>query len=557
MTIRQAIHLLKPYRKRLIVIAIYAIIISIISAVSPFINSMMIDNGLLQGNIPVVIQLVIALILLLLLDRIVQYLQRVQEIEITNSLGKKLKVEAFRHGLRLKPLIFKEKGFYKTMSDALYDISNIMVITDNSLLTILVILFKFLGAAIGLVVLDWRLALLIAVLIPLKVAFNLVMCKQSEKLGDQLMGVYKTYNTWFSDMISGVFDIKLWNLDRKKADEYEAQVGNINKATKKLSLFTAKYNALVQMIELVIMNSMYIVGAFLIVGEQLTLGNLFAFISFSSFLLTPINAIMNLRVILKQITPSVQGYKRFMSLEEENYEASLKLATPVSSIVFRNVCVAFDGRHVLSNLNLEIHRGEKIAIVGDNGSGKTTMINLLMRLIEPDSGEIFIDDIPIQEYNIEDYRAKFSIVTQNIHLFQGTIKENITLGKYDDLQFHNAELTQFCTETIEKWEDNYNTIVGNDGQKLSGGERQKIALLRALHHSASILILDEPTSNFDTKSQQGFNQFLQRSDDFDFYILITHDSSIFPYLDRIYRLENGSLRSITNKEQEADVVSPE
>ena len=116
MTIRQAIHLLKPYRKRLIVIAIYAIIISIISAVSPFINSMMIDNGLLQGNIPVVIQLVIALILLLLLDRIVQYLQRVQEIEITNSLGKKLKVEAFRHGLRLKPLIFKEKGFYKTMS---------------------------------------------------------------------------------------------------------------------------------------------------------------------------------------------------------------------------------------------------------------------------------------------------------------------------------------------------------------------------------------------------------------------------------------------------------
>ena len=185
------------------------------------------------------------------------------------------------------------------------------------------------------------------------------------------------------------------------------------------------------------------------------------------------------------------------------------------------------------------------------------MINLLMRLIEPDSGEIFIDDIPIQEYNIEDYRAKFSIVTQNIHLFQGTIKENITLGKYDDLQFHNAELTQFCTETIEKWEDNYNTIVGNDGQKLSGGERQKIALLRALHHSASILILDEPTSNFDTKSQQGFNQFLQRSDDFDFYILITHDSSIFPYLDRIYRLENGSLRSITNKEQEADVVSPE
>ena len=488
MTIRQAIHLLKPYRKRLIVIAIYAIIISIISAVSPFINSMMIDNGLLQGNIPVVIQLVIALILLLLLDRIVQYLQRVQEIEITNSLGKKLKVEAFRHGLRLKPLIFKEKGFYKTMSDALYDISNIMVITDNSLLTILVILFKFIGAAIGLVVLDWRLALLIAVLIPLKVVFNLVMCKQSEKLGDQLMGVYKTYNTWFSDIISGVLDIKLWNLDRKKADEYEAQVGNINKATKKLSLFTAKYNALVQIIELVIMNSMYIVGAFLIVGEQLTLGNLFAFISFSSFLLTPINAIMNLRVILKQITPSVQGYKRFMSLEEENYEASLKLATPVSSIVFRNVCVAFDGRHVLSNLNLEIQRGEKIAIVGDNGSGKTTMINLLMRLIEPDSGEIYIDDIPIQEYNIEDYRAKFSIVTQNIHLFQGTIKENITLGKYDDLQFHNAELTQFCTETIEKWEDNYNTIVGNDGQKLSGGERQKIALLRALHHSASILI---------------------------------------------------------------------
>ncbi|SHH84830.1 ATP-binding cassette, subfamily B [Sporobacter termitidis DSM 10068] len=540
MTVKSALKMMKPYRTRMMIIMSLAVVITGISAVTPFVNRNMIDQGLLQGDIHTVMALVLLLALLQIGGRFVEYLQRRQEIDISNDLGKRLKTEAFEHGLKLKPQYFKEQGFYKRISDALYDINKIMNIANNSFLTIFVVICKCVGAMIGLIILDWRLSILVAAIMPIKIWINIVIRKRAEKLSKQLMDDNKQYNSWLSNILSGITDIKLWNLGKKITAEYEGHVQTINESSKRLSLLTEKNTLFSDNIEFVLMNAIYILGAFLIMGEQITFGGLMAFITFAAYVFSPVNIIMELRIILKQITPSVDGLKRFNELGEENYAATLPLADKISTIEFRNVSISFGGVEILKNLSLKINRGEKVAIVGDNGSGKTSIINLLLRLYEPTEGEILMDGVPVTEYNIEDYRRKFSVVSQDIHLFQGTVKDNITFGKNADIAFNEDHRLKFCTETIENWDKHYETQVGSEGTKLSGGERQKVALLRALYHKSEVLVLDEPTSNYDKESDDEFNRYIQGNTDYDFYFIVTHRKGILPYMDKVLELENKS-----------------
>lgn len=541
MTFRSALKMLKPYRNRMIIIMSLAIIITGISAVMPFINRNMIDKGLLQWNTNVVIHLVLLLALLEVVGQIIEYLQRRLEIDIANDLGKRLKTEAFEHGLKLKPIYFKEQGFYKTISDAIYDISNILNIANNSLLTIFVIICKSVGAMIGLVILDWRLSILVLAIMPIKIWLNAVIRKHVEKRSTQLMNANKEYNSWLSNILSGIIDIKLWNLKKKTSSEYCGHVQTINNLSKRLSLLQAKNNLFSITLEYSLINLMYILGAFLITRGQISFGGLIAFITFAFNVFGPVNIIMDVRIILKQITPSVESLKCFYELEEENYATYLPLKDRISTIEFKNVSLILDGRDILRNLNLKINRGEKVAIVGENGSGKTSIVNLLLRLQEPTDGEILLDGTPITTYNIEDYRRKFSVVSQDIHLFQGTIKDNITFDENSDIAFAKDPLLKFCTETIENWDKQYETQVGNDGTKLSGGERQKIALLRALYHKSKVLVLDEATSNYDIDSDKGFNQYLQENRDYDFYIVVTHRKDVLRHIDRVVELKNGNI----------------
>ena len=541
MTFREALKMLKSYRRQMSFVMTLSVVISIISAVTPFVSRNMIDKGLLQGNVNLVIYLVLLMILLQLCGQCIEYIQRRAEINITNDLGKKMKAEAFEHGLKLKPHYFKEQGFYKTISDAIYDISVILQITNSNLLALFVIICKCVGAMAGLVALDWQLSLFVAAIIPVKLWLNTIMRKRAEKHSEHLMDDNKGFNSWFTNILSGIIDIKLWNLERKMTDEYAGHVQLINESSKKLSLLDAKNNLLVVGIEFSLMNALYIVGAVLIARNRLTFGGLIAFITFASYVLNPMSIIMDLRLILKRITPSVEGLKRFYELEEEDYTKSLSANKHISTIEFKNVSVSFEGREILKNLCLKVNRGDKIAIIGENGSGKTTIINLLLRLCEPTGGVILLDGVPITEYGIEEYRRMFSVVSQDIHLFNGTAMDNIALDGKSGCS-DSIDKTLFCSEFIENWEQRYETQVGNEGMKLSGGERQKLALLRALHRKTDILVLDEPTSNYDKESDGEFNRFIRENTDYGFYFIVTHRKGTLSGMDKVLMLENGNIR---------------
>ena len=296
---------------------------SVIAALVPIVNSKLIDKGLVQQNMLELLRYVCLLGGLQLLDKGFQFLQSKQEIEISNSFGKSIKTRALEKGFRFEPEFLKKQGFYKTISDALYDISNLVSITTNNLMILLVIIFKAIGAVVGLFILDVKLALFIITLIPIKILVNFYMKKWIEKYAYDLMNANKRYNSWFSELLNGVIDIKIWNLEKRKIKESETRIDDINTASKRLSLVNAKNSLIMNAIELGYIYIVYILGGVFICRNQLTIGTLFAFISFASYLLAPINAILDLQIVLKQIEPSAKSIKYYFHLPEENYASKV------------------------------------------------------------------------------------------------------------------------------------------------------------------------------------------------------------------------------------------
>lgn len=540
---------LRPYWKRIVMIIISSFFVSIITAIIPIVNSHMIDEGLIEQKLNSLCFFVLLIFLLQAADKVLQYFQTKQEVIISNLFNKNLKTKVLEHGFRLKPNYIQENGFYKTVSNALYDVSNLVLITTNNFFIILVIVCKAIAAAVGLFIIDWALALFIMTLIPIKILINIYIRKHAEQLNQKLLNANKSYNSWFSNLLSGMIDIKLWDLEKRKVEESKEQIEQINIAAQNLSLLSAKNAMITNILEAGYLNFLYIIGGILILNHNLSLGNLFAVISFSSYLLVPVNAIMDLRIILKQITPNIDSIKKFFALEEENYKEGLLPEKNIEKIDFKNVSVQIGGNNILKNINFTIKKGSKVAIIGANGSGKTTILNLLLRLREPSQGEICFNEIPISQYNVEEYRKKFSVVTQNIHLFSGSVRENVVFDNAKD--FGICREAKFCEDTMKGLEKGLDTQVGIDGTKVSGGEKQKIALARALNRKTDILILDEATASYDRESILLFSEFLEKNQDYDYYFIVSHQTELIEKANIKIYLSHGEMADIEeNAEQE-------
>lgn len=227
-----------------------------------------------------------------------------------------------------------------------------------------------------------------------------------------------------------------------------------------------------------------------------------------------------------------------MDMEEENLHSGNTVVEVPKQIIFNQIHFSYDRQEVLQDFNLVLNRGEKVALVGLNGSGKSTLVNLLLRYYGPQKGNILFDTKDIEEFSLDDYRKKFSIMRQNVFLFNATIQDNIYMFKseYEKERFSFPEILGFVDDLPQGGE----TSVGFDGTQLSGGEKQRVALARCLNKDANILILDEATSNCDVAMENVFIKSI-KEDKHDFLICITHNFRILEEFDRIILLKDGKI----------------
>lgn len=531
---------LKKYRLYLLGIIALTCCVSGITIYMPYANQNLFDLGLGSLNVSITIYYALLIIGLSLTSRLLEYFENKLELTMCNRIGNAWKEEAFQHGLNLQPSYFKEDSFFQIIRNATYDIDCIINTFQNYFLKVIVVLMRALGAIIGLVLLNWKLSLVVLFAVPLKYIANLIIERHELKYSEECLASSKRYNRWFNDFANGVLDIKLWGLERRKLTEFHDLLNEQTEAFQMATLLGSKANLTFFSIEKFFSYGLYSIGIVMILHHQLTLGSLISFVTYSSSFFAPIDILLTSKRMIKKIQPNCDSLRMFYTMAEESDPNSVSLSDPINTIRFDDVSIKLGGKEILNHFTYTFHRGDKILILGENGCGKSTLLNLLLRIYSPTSGQIYINDIPISKLNISDYRHHFSVVCQEIHLFDGTVHDNINL---DSAQLKSSiSAPKFCDSSIRQLNQQYNTHVGVSGTKLSGGERQKVALLRALNRKSDIIVLDEPTSNYDHDSEIAFNNYIAESHDYGFYFVVSHRPELTSFADVVLTISNEAIK---------------
>ncbi|NNE68226.1 MAG: ABC transporter ATP-binding protein [Pyrinomonadaceae bacterium] len=291
---------------------------------------------------------------------------------------------------------------------------------------------------------------------------------------------------------------------------------------------------------------MIIIGGDSVMRGTMTLGDLFMYIFFTGLMAMPI---IEFTSISTQISEAFAGLDRIREVlrtetEDEEDAAREPLRDVNGEIEFRDVYFEYDeGVPVLNGISFKSDAGSTTALVGSSGSGKSTILSLVLNFIQPNSGQVLIDSKDVQSIRLRDYRKHLGVVLQENFLFDGSIAENIRFSNYSatDEELREASRIAYCDEFIEKFENGYDTIVGERGVKLSGGQRQRIAIARALLADPKILILDEATSSLDSESERMIQDGLSMLTKGRTTFVIAHRLSTIQSADKILVVEDGKI----------------
>ncbi|MBS5956438.1 MAG: ABC transporter ATP-binding protein [Clostridiales bacterium] len=534
-----------PFKIRIIIIIFCMIVVSVLGVMYPMIQKELFDKGIAEGDLNVVLRYTLYIFSLFIIEQILTFVQFVHYQFVNRQISFNLMYDAIRHSIRLKMAYHKDNNFLKTIGNVYSDISNITQIINSGLLQTVVSFFKIIGGIIGLSLIDWRLTIFILAIMPLELLIKNYISSIRSNYFATLMKLNESFSIWFGEIFKNIEVIKLWNLQDMRMSEFKSSKMKMMNLETKMEYLDNYSNISSQTLGMIFTHGLNLLGAILIFRDQLTIGGLFAFISYSMYVLQPISLLSNLAYRLQSSIPS---FKRFMEYFENEVEDECGICmdnsyNEVKSLSFDNVSFGYGNKDaVLRLINFTIHQGEKVGFIGVNGSGKTSIINLMLRFYEPVSGTIKINGVDIRKLALGDYRNLFSIMNQNISLFDESIRNNINIigNLSNDEIRHYIELTT-AVEFIDSLPEGIDSLVGFNGSKLSGGEKQKVALARTLAKCGNILVLDEATANFDIVAERKFNQFIIQQDLYDIVIVISHREDILKRLDKIFVIDNGMI----------------
>ena len=288
-------------------------------------------------------------------------------------------------------------------------------------------------------------------------------------------------------------------------------------------------------------------GGFLVINGSMTPGEFFSFLTAMFMAYTPIRKLAGSNNQIQQALAAAERVFGVLDLktEQDAEKGRLELPRIAQSVTFDDVTFHYESQSVpaLNDINLTIRAGEMVALVGSSGSGKTTLVNLIPRFYEPTAGRILIDGVDIQSYTLRSLRSQIGMVSQDVVLFDDSIRNNIAFGREDatDEDIIQAARLAYAHDFVERLPQGYETVVGEKGVKLSGGERQRVAIARAILRDPPLLILDEATSALDTESERVVQLALANLMKNRTTVVIAHRLSTIQQADRIMVLARGSI----------------
>lgn len=549
MVLKRLFQFIKPYKAKFFVLILLTIVLSVLAPSIPWLISYTINKHVSVNNYQGLINTIIILVSVLVVQSFIQFATSYLSNWIGQSIIRDIRIRLFKHLLSFHLKFFDNTPIGRLVTRNVSDIETLSEVFSQGIAAMLADLLTLVTLLIVMFTMNWQLALISLIPFPILLISTYVFKEKMKSAFNEVRTAVSNLNTFVQERVTGMNIVQLFNSEKRELGKFT----DINQAHRKAHLKTVKYYSIyfpiADVIGAVSIGLVVWYGARGIVDGFISgPGELVAFIMFINMFFRPIRLIADRFNTLQLGIVSTKRIIDLLDVAESIDKSGTKTTENLKgNVSFENVNFAYkDNAYVLKDISFEVEEGQTVALVGATGAGKSSVINLLSRFYEINSGTIRIDGVDTKEFEITALRKKIGVVLQDVFLFSDTIYNNITLNNPDITreQVWDAAKQVGAAKFIEKLPGQLDYNVQERGGSLSVGQRQLISFIRVMVYNPSIMVLDEATSSVDTETEILIQEAIQKLMNGRTSIVIAHRLSTIQEADKIIVLDKGEIQEM-------------
>lgn len=506
----------------------------------------LLDDGFGKTDRSVLLWMPLVVIALMIVRGVSNYISDYCISWVSGQVVMRMRRRLFNHMMGMPVSFFDKQSTGTLLSRITYDSEQVASSSSSALITVVREGASIIGLFIMMFYYSWQLSLILIILAPV-VSFAIrTVSKRFRNISKNMQNTMGQVTTSAEQMLKGHKEVLIFGGQQLESERFNKVSNKMRHQGMKMVSASSISDPLIQLIASLALAFVLYAASFPSVMSSLTAGTITVVFSSMIALMRPLKSLTNVNAQFQRGMAACQTLFTILDSEQEKDDGTQVIERSVGDIEFRNVTFTYPGRETpaLRNVSLRIPAGKTVALVGRSGSGKSTIASLITRFYDIDDGEILIDGHDIREYTLSSLRNQVALVSQNVHLFNDTIANNIAYARaeqYTHEDIERAAKMAYAMDFISKMDDGIDTVIGENGVLLSGGQRQRIAIARALLRNSPILILDEATSALDTESERAIQAALDELQKNRTSLVIAHRLSTIEQADEIIVVEDGRI----------------
>ena len=539
---------ISKYVLKIFLASIFSVLVAISTSATAWLLDPAIEKIFLNKDRTLIFLIPLAIIVAFSTKGIALYQAKIIMIQISEEVKKMLQIDMLKSFINADTQIIESKHTGKYISNLSFDVDQITRMLAEAFLSIFKDGLTLIGLLSVMFFQNWKLSLIAIIMIPLATIIARKLGKRMGKVATEAQQRSGDLNRYFVDLFKNHKIIKIFQRENFENERSEEYVNALKDKSIKIRSVYLRSTPIMEVLTGFMIALLIFYSGKLIIDDELNINNFFSFLAAMMLAYQPVKSLTKVNIAISQ---GLSAAKRIIPIvdiknEIEKNEAREDIKIKDGTITFDNINFSYNSnpeKLVLKNISLKINGGKMTALVGQSGSGKSTLLNMIPRIYNPSDGSIKIDNQDVTEINLMSLRKQISIVDQNTTLFDDTVFNNIKYAQPDssDDEILEAAKLSMSEEFINNLENGFETKIGENGVKLSGGEKQRLSIARAFLKKSKIILLDEATSSLDSDTEQKIQKAIEELIYDKTTIVIAHRLSTILNSDKIYVMEKGKI----------------
>ncbi len=545
-TFRRLWPMISPFKTGLIVASIALILNAASDTLMLSLLKPLLDDGFGKSNNSILVWMPLAVIGLMVVRGITSFVSSYCVSWVSGKVVMQMRRRLFSHMMGMPVSFFDQQSTGTLLSRITYDSEQVASSSSSALITVIRESASIIGLFIMMFYYSWQLSLILVVIAPIVSIAIRQVSKRFRNISKNMQNTMGQVTTSAEQMLKGHKEVLIFGGQKVENERFNHVSNRMRQQGMKMVSASSVSDPVIQFIASLALAFVLYAASFPSVMQNLTAGTITVVFSSMIALMRPLKSLTNVNAQFQRGMAACQTLFAILDMDKEKDEGTLVVERAEGNVEFRDVTFFYPGKDTpsLRDINIVIPAGKTVALVGRSGSGKSTIANLLTRFYDVQQGAVLLDGHDLREYTLASLRDQVALVSQNVHLFNDTIANNIAYARKDRFsreEIENAARMAYAMDFIEKMDQGLDTMIGENGVLLSGGQRQRIAIARALLRDCPILILDEATSALDTESERAIQKALDALQKNRTSLVIAHRLSTIEKADEIVVVEDGRI----------------